>query len=106
MSDTLPGVALVAHGGGPTPVLNSSLCRRHPEITALYGAWQGLPGILEERFVDLGTQDETLMDRIGEAPSSALGTSRRALTLDDFERLSAVFRKYNIRCFFYNGGNG
>ena len=111
-SGALKGIALIAHGGGPSPVLNSSLagvvseCRKHPEITALYGASQGLPGVLSERLLDLGSQDPDLIRRVGEAPSSALGTSRRPLTEEDFARVSAVFRKRNIRYFFYNGGNG
>src|SRR5579872_4409196 len=75
MGDAPRGIAVVAHGGGPTPVLNSSLvgvineCRKHSEITALYGATQGLAGILSEHFLDLGKQDPSLIGRIGEAPS-------------------------------------
>ena len=49
---------MVAHGGGPTPVLNASLagviaeCRKHPGITALYGARFGANGLLTEDLVD------------------------------------------------------
>jgi 6-phosphofructokinase 1 len=112
MGSAQSGVAVVAHGGGPTPVLNSSLagviaeCRKHPEITALHGASSGLPGILAERFLDLGKQDPALVARIADAPSSALGTSRRPLKDEDFERIETIFRARNVRYLFYNGGNG
>ena len=56
------GGAIVAHGGGPTAVLNASLAgvvteaRRHPEINALFGAVRGLDGFVEDRFFDLFAQ--------------------------------------------------
>lgn len=106
------GAALLAHGGGPTPVLNASLlgvvesAREHSKITALYGAKFGISGILEQNFIDLFRQsDETLL-ATGLAPSSALGTSRREITEADLDRVLAIFRGYDIRYFLYNGGNG
>ncbi len=70
MSDTLAGVAVVAHGGGPTQVINASLagvieaCRRRSEITALYGARHGILGVIEEHFLDLYRQDGALISAI------------------------------------------
>jgi len=111
MSETLAGVAVVAHGGGPTQVINASLagvieaCRGRPEITALYGARHGILGVIEEQFLDLYRQDAALISAIGRTPGSALGSCRRKVSTADYERIVAVFQAHNVRYFFYNGGN-
>ena len=111
MTDRLAGVAVVAHGGGPTPVINSSLagvieeCRRHPQITALYGARYGILGVIEEQFLDLYRQDDALVSLIGRTIGSALGSCRHRVSAADYDRILTVFRAHNIRYFFYNGGN-
>jgi len=105
-------LAILAHSGGPTPVINASLlgvverARRFPPITALYGAQFGIDGILEERFIDLFAQSESTLAAVSRAPASALGTSRRELTAAEVERLLAIFRARDVRYFFYTGGNG
>ena len=54
----LNGNMLIAHGGGPTPVINSSLlgavreAKRHPEIETIYGARFGAEGILVGDLMD------------------------------------------------------
>lgn len=112
MSRPRAGVALLAHGGGPTPVLNASLAgvveeaRKHDEISGLYGAVHGLQGVLEEHFVDLFAQSEEMLNRIAATPASALGTSRQRLDDAEIERLLKAFRTHNVRRFFYAGGNG
>ena len=103
--------ALVAHGGGPTAVLNASLaglveeCRRAP-FSMLYGARFGVEGLLNENWSDLLACDPDLISAAAEAPGSALGSSRRRLSDDDYDRMLALFRRRDIRCFFYTGGNG
>lgn len=102
--------ALVAHGGGPTAVINASMaglideCRRRG--LGLYGARYGLAGLLRGDLVDLLALDADLVRRIGEAPGSALGSSRLPLADGDYVRLLDVFRRAEIRTFFYTGGNG
>lgn len=104
--------ALVAHGGGPTSVINASLaglveeCRRAGRFSALYGARYGMPGVLSEDWVELLAQDPARMRAIGDSPGSAIGSSRRELAAGDYEKLFSVFRRRDIRCFFYTGGNG
>jgi 6-phosphofructokinase 1 len=108
----MDGTAVVAHGGGPTIVMNASLagvveeCRRHPEIRALYGARRGIQGVIEDYFVDLYQRDSALIETIAETPGSALGSCRRAVRDEDYERVLDVFRARGVRYFFYNGGNG
>jgi 6-phosphofructokinase 1 len=112
MSTVARGNAVVAHSGGPTPVINASLfgvlheARRYPEIPALYGARFGIEGILNGDFLDLYRQPAGLMEQVARAPSSALGSSRRETCSADLSRLLDVFRRHNIRFLFYNGGNG
>lgn len=107
----LKGTAVVAHGGGPTAVINASLAgvieerRRHEEITALYGARHGIQGVLAEDFLDLDREDPNLIEVIGHTPGSALGSCRYKVREPDYERILAVFRAHNVRYFFYTGGN-
>ncbi|MEK7405897.1 MAG: 6-phosphofructokinase [Acidobacteriota bacterium] len=107
----LKGVAVVAHGGGPTQVINASLagvieeCRRHERITALYGARHGILGVLNDDFLDLARQAPALVTAIGATPGSALGSCRRRVGAEDYDRILAVFRAHNVRYFFYTGGN-
>ncbi len=105
----MKGNALVAHGGGPTAVINASLvglvdgCRG---MTTLYGARGGIKGILEENFIDLLSVDRALLASVRDTPASAIGSSRQKLAEADYERILAIFRKRDIRHFFYTGGNG
>jgi len=105
------GVAVVAHGGGPTQVINASLagiyeeCRRHEEITALWGARYGILGVFEGQFYDLYRQDPAVMAALGRAPGSAIGSCRYKVEAEDHQRILDVFRAHNVRYFFYTGGN-
>lgn len=111
MPDTLKGAAVVAHGGGPTQVINASLagvveaCSGRCEITALYGARHGILGVLEERFASLTGLDAGLLEGIAATPGSAIGSCRRKLSAEDHQRILEVFRAHGVRYFFYNGGN-
>ena len=104
--------ALIAHGGGPTSVINASLAglvtesREQGIFSKLYGARFGVRGILEQNFTELLSRDGELLERIAESPGSALGSSRLKLSDNDHERILEIFRRNDIRCFFYTGGNG
>ena len=112
MDGSVGGVALLAHGGGPTAVINASLAgvveeaRKHHEIERLYGAPGGLDGILGENFIDLFAQRGDTLDAVAEMPSSVLGTSRRSVDAEDIDQLLRIFRTYDVRIFLYTGGNG
>jgi 6-phosphofructokinase 1 len=43
---------------------------------------------------------------IARSPGSALGSSRFKLSDEDYGRILDVFKKNDIHCFFYTGGNG
>ncbi len=101
---------MVAHGGGPTSVINASLagvveaCRGHYET--VWGARFGVEGLLASDFVDLTAQDPALLKRVAQTPGSAIGSSRRRLDEDDYSGIFDVLRKRNVHCLFYTGGNG
>ena len=107
----LKGNMLIAHGGGPTPVINSSLlgavreAKRHSEIETIYGARFGAEGILAGDLMDLGQFSQEQLDLLSRTPASALGSCRRKLTDADYPAVLECFQKFNIRYFFYNGGN-
>ena len=104
--------ALLVHSGGPTPVINASLCgvveeaRRQRHITGLYGAAYGLEGLLREQFYDLFAQSRESLAAIAGQPGSAIGTSRMEPGENGMERLLAICRARDIGCLFYTGGNG
>lgn len=112
----LKGAAIFGQSGGPTSVINSSAAGvfltalKADCITKVYGAANGIKGILEENFYDMGEESEEELLLLKNTPSSALGSVRYKLAdadVDDtdYKRLLEVFKKYNIRYFFYNGGN-
>jgi 6-phosphofructokinase len=102
--------AVVAHGGGPTAVINASLaglieeCRQRGY--SLHGARYGLAGLVRGELLDLLALDTDLVRRIGEAPGSALGSSRLPLDDDGYARMLDVLRRAEVHTFFYTGGNG
>ena len=42
---------------------------------------------------------------LARTPASAIGSCRRKLTDADYPAVLECFKKFNIRSFFYNGGN-
>lgn len=113
----LKGACMFGQSGGPTSVINASAAGvfiealKHSEIiTKVYGAAHGIVGILNEDFYDMGQEDPKELELMKYTPSSALGSVRyklKSVDVDetDYKRLLEVFKKYNIRYFFYNGGN-
>lgn len=111
MVDALQGNMLIAQSGGPSMVINQSLvgaimeAKKHKEIQQIYGALHGIKGILNEEFIDLGKESTQTLNSVASTPASALGTVRKKPTEEDCEKLFSIMQKYNIRYFFYIGGN-
>ncbi len=117
----LVGNAVVGQSGGPTAAINATLAGvirgvlenvGEGAIKTLYGMRNGVEGLLEERLVNLNElfADPKNLDMLEHTPAAALGSCRKKLPKlgeDDavFEKLLAIFKKYNIRYFFYIGGN-
>jgi len=112
----LRGACIFGQSGGPTSVINASAAGviqealKHGCITKVYGAAHGIKGVLTENFYDMSQEDAKELDLLKTTPSSALGSVRYKLKSEeeddtDYKRLVEVFKKYDIRYFFYNGGN-
>lgn len=110
------GACLIAQSGGPTSVLNASAlgcieaAMKSKSITNVYGAAHGIKGVLNDRIYDLSVEDPAELALMRYTPASVLGSCRYKLQdfiVDDteYKRVFDVFAKYNIRYFFYNGGN-
>jgi len=111
MADAPKANAVVGQSGGPTAVINESLvgvieeANKHPEIQNLYGALNAVAGIVEDRFIDLKKVPADVLEKVAASPCSALGSSRDKPDAEYCARILDVFRKRNIRYFFYIGGN-
>ncbi len=112
----LKGACIVGQSGGPTSVINASLqgvvqaALNADCITHVYGAAHGIKGILDDVLYDFGKEDAEEIELLQYTPSAALGSCRYKLAdpdVDDtdYKRILEIFRKYDIRYFFYNGGN-
>lgn len=115
----LRGNAVVGQSGGPTAAINATLAgvirgvkETNDIIPTLYGMRNGIEGFIEERIVnltDVFSNDKDIRT-LELTPAAALGSCRKKMKSpsDDpetYERLIEIFRKYDIRYFFYIGGN-
>lgn len=116
MEKKLIGTCIIAQSGGPSSVINSSVLGaieaafNSEEITRVYGAANGIIGVLNDQLYDLNLEDKNELKLLRYTPSSVLGSCRHKLadfTEDDteYKRILEVFKKRNVRYFFYNGGN-
>ena len=103
---------MVGQSGGPTSVINASVAGvisealNHECIEEIYGALNGVLGILQEDLIDLASESQQQIRALKHTPGAALGTCRYKLKKQqDFERVLEVFKAHNIRYFFYIGGN-
>lgn len=111
MSQELSGNLLVAQSGGPTATINASLAgvisealHYEDEIIEIYGALNGIQGILNEQFIDLAAESQQVVRALSNTPGAALGSSCAKLEKDqDFDRLLDVFAAHDIRFFVLIG---
>lgn len=103
--------AIVSQSGGPTGVINASLvgvieqAQKADYIDKIYGAVHAVSGIVKEHFVDLSDISADVLEIVAGSPSSALGSSRDKPDAAYCEKILDVFKKRDIRYFFYIGGN-
>ena len=112
----LIGAAVIGQSGGPSAVINASAygviktALESEYITKVYGAHHGIMGVLEDRLMIMDEEDPRELEKMLYTPSSALGSCRYKIAdpdVDDtdYRRILEIFQKYNVRYFFYNGGN-
>ncbi len=109
---------LIAQSGGPTAAINATLAgvltgvRASGKIDKVYGARNGIEGVIKERLIDLNelVRDSKAMDTLTYTPSSALGTCRYKMKdwrkdEEPYKKIVETFYKYEIKFFIYIGGN-
>ena len=112
----LKGACIIGQSGGPTSVINASAygvirtALDSDVITNVYGAEHGIKGVLNDRLFDMSKEDAGELELLKYTPSSALGSCRYKMKDPDeddtdYKRILEVFKKHDVRYFFYNGGN-
>jgi ATP-dependent phosphofructokinase / diphosphate-dependent phosphofructokinase len=112
----LKGACIIGQSGGPTAVINASAqgvietALNSGCITQVLGAAHGIKGVLADQLYDMGKEELPELALLKYTPSSALGSCRYKLAdpdVDDtdYKRILEVFKKHDVRYFFYNGGN-
>lgn len=107
----LEGKVVVAQGGGPTAVINQSLVgvvlesRKFSQITRVYGALNGVSGIVNENFIDLTQETTHNLEQVADTPSSALLSTRDKPDATYCKEIFNVLKAHDVRYFFYIGGN-
>ena len=112
----LKGACIIGQSGGPTAVINASAlgaiqsALQSEQVTRVLGAANGIEGVLKERLFDMAREDPGELELLKYTPASALGSCRSKMAAPsvddtDYRRLLEIFRKYDVRYFFYNGGN-
>lgn len=106
------GNILIAHGGAPTAVINSSLAGVLARLKKvgfsgkILGARFGSGGILDEDFIDLTNVTENQIEILKHTPGSAIGTGRRYVSDEDYQNIVPILKKHDISYVLFNGGNG
>ena len=116
MNTPLKGACIFGQSGGPSSVINASAygviktALESEYITKVHGANHGIKGVLDDRLLIMDEEDPKELERLLYTPSSALGSCRYKIAdpdVDDtdYKRILEIFQKYDVRYFFYNGGN-
>jgi len=117
--EILRGNAIIGQSGGPTAAINATLSgvikgafAARDVIGTVYGMRNGIEGFLAENLINLTERfsDEGELTILEQTPAAALGSCRKKMKSPEdepetYERLIEIFKKYDIRYFFYIGGN-
>jgi 6-phosphofructokinase 1 len=107
----LKGNAIIGQSGGPTAVINASLCgliqesQKQTTIEKVLGMCFGIEGFMQDEVIDLGNEPPETIEQLKFTPSSALGSCRHKLQETEFPKVLEQLKKYNVRYYFLIGGN-
>ena len=107
---------IVAQSGGPTSVINASAMGVLAEninshyYDNVYAGINGIQGILDNHIVNLSIIPYDEVKGLKYTPSSGLGSCRYKLkpfekSPEEYLKLFEILEKYEIKTFFYIGGN-
>jgi 6-phosphofructokinase 1 len=102
---------VIAQGGGPTAVINQTLCgailaaRRLDPSVRILGARYGVRGLTAGDVVDLTSIPDAQLRRLGNTPNSALGSTRDKPDSGACADILAALNRLDARAFVYIGGN-
>jgi len=106
------GNAILGQSGGPTSVINASLCgliqeslKQKGAIDRVLGMRYGIEGFLQDEVIDLGAEKPEIVEGLKTTPSSALGSCRHKLKDAELPKVLEQLKKYNVRYYFLIGGN-
>ena len=110
------GNMLIAQSGGPSSAINASITgaiargMASTKVRHVLGAVNGMQGFLDRKIINISNQMKTSEDfeLLIHTPAHALGSSRYKIKKDDSETYSKIIqilKDYDIKYFFYNGGN-
>ena len=94
--------AIVAQSGGPTAVINNSVCgvveewfksQENHALGTIYGGVSGIKGILEGNIIDLKQQDAAVIAGLRHTPGAGLFSCRYKVQPQDQEALVALFKR-------------
>jgi len=109
MSD---GNLLLVQAGGPTQVLNETLCAALEEANCqdsnrkVFGSRRALQGMIRGDLVDLGFLTSAQIDQVRNSPGAALGSSRIKPTEEGLNSVVRNLRAHDIHQIVFIGGNG
>lgn len=111
--------AVIAQSGGPTVAINASLAGvlkynlENNIFDNVYGALNGITGILENRYLNLTdkiNEIDDFIEKLKLTPAMYLGSCRYKMPLPEdkpeiYETIFTFFKQHDIDAFFYIGGN-
>ncbi len=116
LDNMLTGACIFGQSGGPTSVINASaygIIKTALEaecITKVYAASNGIQGVLNDILFDMGEEEDYELKLLLNTPAAEFGSCRYKIKDfeeddTDYKRILEIFEKYDVRYFFYNGGN-
>jgi len=103
---------LIVQSGGPTAVVNSILTGIIEEsyinnkIEKIYGAYQGIYGLLNKKYVDLSYLTKKELNFLGSTPGASLGSWRKKVTEEEINMIITHMNSFHIKTVYFVGGNG
>ena len=108
----LVGAVLIGQSGGPTAVINASAygviktALGAKNVTRVLWAGHGIKGVLDDNIYEMGAEDGNELALLLQTPAAEFGSCRKKIREEhEYARILEIFKKYDVRYFFYNGGN-